>query len=82
MPEFSVDEIKNQLNTAMLEHLKEINMTPFSVFEISGRAMLYISMLYKHYGWDDKGFEMIRDMAKTVVVPGLVVNEDPTKKGN
>lgn len=82
MKEFSVEEIKDQLNTAMLEHLKQINMTPFSVFDISGRAMLYISMLYKHYNWDDNGFAMIRDMAKNVSVPGIILKEDDTQKGN
>lgn len=82
MKEFSVEDIKNHLNAAMLKHLKEINMTPFSVFEVSGRAMLYISMLYKHYNWDDKGMQMIFDMAKSVSVPGIVVKEDENAKGN
>jgi len=79
---FSLEEIKDRLNTAMLTHLKEIHMTPFSVFEVSGRAMLYVSMLHKHYNFDDKGFALIIEMAKTVTVPGVAVHEDPSKKSN
>lgn len=82
MKEPTAAEIQNHLNEAMLTHLKEINMQPFTVFEISGRAMLYISMLYKHYNWNDDGFKLLLGMAKSVSVPGMVVNEDPNVKGN
>lgn len=83
MKEFTVAEIRNQLNTAMLDHLKDINGKPFTVFEISGRAMLYMAMLNKHYQWDASGFNLLVDMAKAVSIPGIVLNMDDDKlKGN
>lgn len=82
MENFTVEDIRENLNTAITDHLKEINMTPFSVFEISGRAILYLSLLVKHYNWDDTGLSMLQNMAKTISVPGMILKEDPTKKGN
>lgn len=82
MREFTVAEIRNQLNTAMLAHLKEINMTPFTVFEISGRAMLYMAMLNTHYGWDNDGFKLLLDMAKTVSIPGTTFDTKDGAKAN
>lgn len=82
MENFTVEDIRENLNTAITDHLKEINMTPFSVFEISGRAILYLSLLVKHYNWDDTGLNMLQNMAKTISVPGMILKEDPTKKGN